>query len=197
MVEARKMTVFQQLTNEDGEIVSSGQNDVGQEMPDPTPMALPLGMSHHATLADMIQRMLRHQLMAQAATEEGFDTFEEGEDFDIEDDPLDPHTQYEKNFESSALMQNDITAMRKELLNTAQEATTTTPPGNTFQEEEIDDGERTGSNEGRSGPTDQRSRSSDQIRKGQPGSQSNADDARGVRQADRRDTGAQGKTRRS
>lgn len=98
-LEPRKISIFDGVFDEDGVQVTSGQNELGQETPDPVPMAPPVGYAQHATLADSISRMLKHQLMAQAAAAEGFDTPEEADDFDIEDDPLDPLTPYERHFE--------------------------------------------------------------------------------------------------
>lgn len=98
-MEVRKITPFEGTFDEDGVQVSSGQNEFGQEMPDPVPMAVPVGYNQSPTLADMIKRMVRNQLLAQAANAEDIDTFEEAEDFEIEDDPLDPHTPYEAVFD--------------------------------------------------------------------------------------------------
>lgn len=87
---------------EDGEllVVSSGQDKYGREVPDSVPMEVPIGYTHPPTLSDMIRRMVHHTELQRAAAAEGFDTFEEGEDFDIPDDPLDPLTPYEAVFEA-------------------------------------------------------------------------------------------------
>jgi len=98
-VKPRVISVFDPKYNEDGEVVASGQDERGREIPDPVPTAPPIGYVPGPSLGDTIQRLLKHQLMAQAAAAEGFDTFEEAEDFDIPDDPIDPETPYEEQFD--------------------------------------------------------------------------------------------------
>lgn len=97
-LEPEKFSVFATF-NEFEEQISSAIGADGKEYPDSTPMELPVGMKQGPTLADMIKRMVQHQLLAVAAEQEGFDTFEEAEDFDLEDDPLDPQTPYEAVFD--------------------------------------------------------------------------------------------------
>lgn len=45
--------------------------------------------------------MVRSERLAQEAMAAGYETFEESDDFDIPDDPLDPATPYENEFEPS------------------------------------------------------------------------------------------------
>lgn len=72
-------------------------DEEGREIPDPTPIELPLGMKRPETLAEQVQRLVRNQVSQYAAIH-GHETFEEAEDFDIEDD-LDPSTPYELEFD--------------------------------------------------------------------------------------------------
>lgn len=72
-------------------------DEEGREIPDPTPIELPLGMKRPETLAEQVQRLVRNQVSQYAALH-GHETFEEAEDFDIEDD-LDPSTPYELEFD--------------------------------------------------------------------------------------------------
>lgn len=100
----RVLTPFPMTTMVDPETgemlnVSSGMNALGQEIPDPVPMEIPVGMHQGATLADTVRRMVQNQLLAVAAEAEGFETFEEADDFELEDDPADPHTPYEAVFD--------------------------------------------------------------------------------------------------
>lgn len=70
----------------------------GKEYGDPRPLAPPVGFDRPETQAEIIRRMVRREFSA-AAQEQGFETFEEAEDFDIPDDPADPHTPYEAVFD--------------------------------------------------------------------------------------------------
>lgn len=72
-------------------------DDDGREVPDPTPLSLPAGFKRPETLAEQVQRLVRGALSRQAA-EQGFETWEESEDFDVGDDD-DPHTPYEQEFD--------------------------------------------------------------------------------------------------
>jgi hypothetical protein len=60
-------------------------NEKGQEVPDPTPIAMPLGYSHPPTLEQRIKTMIAVTLSRQAAAA-GRETFEEANDFNVGDD---------------------------------------------------------------------------------------------------------------
>jgi len=85
--------------DEDGVQVSSGIGRDGKEYPDPVPMGLPIGYSPPPDLMSMIRTMVHHETAMARLEAEGIETFEESDDFYIEDDPLDPLTPYEKVFE--------------------------------------------------------------------------------------------------
>lgn len=63
------------------------------ENPDPTPMALPAHMKRPPTLQEQIRSMVRSERLAQEALANGFETFEDADDFDVGDDydPRSPH----------------------------------------------------------------------------------------------------------
>lgn len=63
------------------------------EFPDDTPVEVPLNFRRPLTLQEEIQRLIRNQ-MSQNAAAQGFESFEEANDFDVDDD-ADPFTQYE------------------------------------------------------------------------------------------------------
>ncbi len=69
----------------------------GRELPDNTPIALPLGFKIPETLAEQIQRLIRNQVSV-AASEGGAETFAESDDFDIDEDE-DPQSPYEMTFD--------------------------------------------------------------------------------------------------
>lgn len=68
------------------------------ELLDPTPMAIPVGYKQPETLADQIRRMVRSERLAQEVEAAGFETWEEADDFDVDDD-FDPTSPYEQNFD--------------------------------------------------------------------------------------------------
>lgn len=67
------------------------------ETVDPTPIAPPIGYKKQPTIWEQQRAMIRSELSRQAEAQ-GFETFEESDDFDIGDD-FDPHTPYEADFE--------------------------------------------------------------------------------------------------
>lgn len=71
----------------------------GHEVPDPTPVSLPAGFKEPESLEVMIRRLIRSEEWAAAVNQEGFETFEESEDFDIDDDMWDPQSPYEEVFD--------------------------------------------------------------------------------------------------
>lgn len=73
------------------------QDEEGREIPDSTPLELPLGMKRPDTLAEQVQRLVRRQLSDYAALH-GHESFEEAEDFDVDED-FDPSTPYEEEFD--------------------------------------------------------------------------------------------------
>lgn len=75
------------------------------ENPDPTPMEIPAGFKKPESLQEMVQRLVRRQV-SEAADAAGFETFEESEDFEI-DDMFDPSSPYEEVFDP--VLQRGIT----------------------------------------------------------------------------------------
>jgi len=67
-------------------------DDYGREVPDPTPVSIPSGMSRPLQLHEQIKRMLRTEVSRLAADREK-ETFEEADDFDVDEDgdPLSPY----------------------------------------------------------------------------------------------------------
>lgn len=71
-------------------------DDKGREMVNPKPMVLPVGFRRPTSLSEQIKRILRTELSAQAEVQ-GLETFEESNDFDIQDefDMSEPDTRYQ------------------------------------------------------------------------------------------------------
>lgn len=74
-------------------------NEYGQEIPDPKPMALPVGFKRPEPLAETIRRLVHSEQWRMAMERSGAETMTEADDFDIPDDPLDPASPYEENFD--------------------------------------------------------------------------------------------------
>lgn len=69
----------------------------GHEVPDPTPLTIPSGFRRPETLQEQVARLVRGA-MSRRAEEEGFETFEDSEDFDVDED-FDPRTPFEEVFD--------------------------------------------------------------------------------------------------
>lgn len=73
-----------------------------REKPDPIPMQPPIGYKKQPSLSEQIRDMVRSEQLARDLAARGVETFEESDDFDIPDDPVDPSTPYEADFEGDA-----------------------------------------------------------------------------------------------
>lgn len=62
-------------------------DEKGREILDPQPLAVPAGFKKPAPLADQVRRLVRAQLSDIAASQ-GYESFEEADDFDVDDEPL-------------------------------------------------------------------------------------------------------------
>lgn len=60
----------------------------GAEQPDPTPMSPPIGYNRQPTMIEHIRNMVRSEELRRAAAAAGAETFDEADDFDVEDDPF-------------------------------------------------------------------------------------------------------------
>lgn len=77
-----------------GELLLDSQ---GREIPDPTPMAPPVGYKKQESLFDIVREQIRQQLRI-AAEEAAVETEEDADDFDIGDD-YDPEAPTEYDFD--------------------------------------------------------------------------------------------------
>lgn len=69
-------------------------DEKGREIPDPRPMEMPLGLRKPESMEEMIRRFVRVEA-SRIAQKEGMETFEEADDFEVEDDDFsDAPTQY-------------------------------------------------------------------------------------------------------
>lgn len=74
-------------------------NDKGQEIPDPNPIEIPAGFKRPETLAEQVRRLVRSETFANEMNAAGMETFEESEDFEIDDEMFDPSSPYEEVFD--------------------------------------------------------------------------------------------------
>lgn len=63
------------------------------------PVAPPVGYQKQPSMVDHIRGLVRSEHLRYAATNAGYETFEESEDFELDDDLSDPHTPYEAHFD--------------------------------------------------------------------------------------------------
>lgn len=78
---------------------SRGLNDRGQLIPDPTPIAPPIGYKRQPTMVEMVRQMVQSENLAREARAAGVETFEESEDFDVGDDGEDLRSGFENDFD--------------------------------------------------------------------------------------------------
>lgn len=73
-------------------------DEFGREIPDPTPMAPPVGYKRQPTMAEVIRQQIQGEALARAAREMGKESWEEADDFVIGDD-YDPSSPWEEQFD--------------------------------------------------------------------------------------------------
>lgn len=114
--------------DEDGVQASSGIGVDGKEYPDPVPMAPPVGYAAPPNIMDMIRSMVRSEALKRLADEQGFDNFDEANDFDLPDDPIDPRTPYESDFEPPVAERPSTPAVSPSPVTAVAEAGVASPP---------------------------------------------------------------------
>lgn len=91
-----KVTAHDAETGEVHELRTPFLDDQGREVLDPRPMAPPIGYVKQPSLWEQMRAMIRDEI-SRSAQEEGFESFEEADDFEMDD--LDPTSPYEEVFE--------------------------------------------------------------------------------------------------
>lgn len=71
--------------------------DVGPAI-DGTPVAIPAGFKKPETMEERLKRFIRRE-MSDAAVRQGAESFDEANDFELPDDPVDPATPFEEFFD--------------------------------------------------------------------------------------------------
>lgn len=72
-------------------------DDLGREIPDPRPMQPPVGYKKQPSMFELIREATAREVALYAAGREP-ETFEEADDFDVDDD-VDPHSPWENDFD--------------------------------------------------------------------------------------------------
>lgn len=87
----------------DTEIEPSAQDEFltpdGYELPDPTPMAPPVGYKKQPSMVEHIRNMVRSEQLRAHVEAQGAESFEEADDFEVDDDDRLPISAYEAFFE--------------------------------------------------------------------------------------------------
>lgn len=65
------------------------------------PLAIAVRMVQRDNLGDRVRELIKSEKLALQAAMEGYETFEEADDFDVGDETFDPQTPYEEVFEGS------------------------------------------------------------------------------------------------
>jgi hypothetical protein len=65
------------------------------EIPDPTPVSIPVGAERPPTIQEMLAMYLANDAVRQELEDEGFETFEEADDFEPEEEDMLPMSEYE------------------------------------------------------------------------------------------------------
>lgn len=101
----------------------------GREVLDPTPMEPPLGWKRQPSLAEQIRDMVRSEQLRAAAEAQGMETFEEADDFEVDDD-YDPSTPFENDFDPPIKeMIKDVERERASKKETVRQDPQPKPPG--------------------------------------------------------------------
>lgn len=80
-------------------MLERGLDEHGRLIPDPVPIAPPVGYRKQPSMVEIVRDMVRGEKMRQAALESGHETFEESEDFDVGEDGEDLMSGYENDFD--------------------------------------------------------------------------------------------------
>lgn len=81
------------------EMLAAELDEKGREVVSSVPMAPPVGYKKEPSVTDRLRAMVRSELLRREVEAQGGETFDEADDFDIPDDPVDPSTPYEENFD--------------------------------------------------------------------------------------------------
>lgn len=115
--------LFQRVIKRFGNPVES------RESPDPTPLAPPVGYKAAPSLAEQIREMVRSERLAREVAEAGYETFEESDDFEVDDDYV-VNSPYENEFDPpiSEMVKSGKEELDKKAKPPKAETTSSSPP---------------------------------------------------------------------
>lgn len=101
MAKVRWRNPAPQVTEEDylRKMATVGIDADGFLIPDPVPLAPPIGYKRQPSMVEVVRNMVRSERLALEAELEGYETFEESEDFEVDDDFDTPGTEWENDYE--------------------------------------------------------------------------------------------------
>lgn len=85
-------------------------DDNGHEVLDPTPLAIPAKFKRSVPQAELIRAMVQREISA-LAERQGFESWDEANDFDVDDDPF-PVSVHQFDEDQEAALENDTAAIR-------------------------------------------------------------------------------------
>lgn len=88
-------------------------DEYGREILDPVPMEIPVEFQRGKSTAEIFREMIQQERLQAELHAAGYETFEEADDFDIPDDPVDPDSPWENEFDPPI---SEVTAAGREYL---------------------------------------------------------------------------------
>lgn len=121
----RQITVEEYLEK----LIAKGINPAGQEVPDPVPMAPPIGYKKQPSMVEIVRDMVRGEKLRLEALEAGSETFEESEDFDVGDEnAIELRSGYENDFDPPLVeIAKEVEIARKSAANAPPDKTASPP----------------------------------------------------------------------
>lgn len=80
-------------------MLEKGLDEHGNFVVDATPLAPPIGYKKQPSMVELVREMVRSERLKAEAEANGHESFEEAEDFDIEDDPDMMRSPWENDFD--------------------------------------------------------------------------------------------------
>lgn len=91
----KKMTAEEYMKK----MLEKGIDEYGNFVVSDVPMAPPIGYKKQPSMVEMVREMVRSERLRAEAEAADAESFEESEDFDVDDDPDYPHTPWTNDFD--------------------------------------------------------------------------------------------------
>lgn len=118
----------QRLTPEQylAKLTARGLHPDGSPILDPIPIAPPIGYKKAPSMVEIVRDMVRSEKLKQEAEAAGHESFEESEDFDVDDEPVQMRSRWENQFDPPL---DEILKAGKEALAAKKSAPQAAPGG--------------------------------------------------------------------